>query len=712
MSSETNESLLPKIFVNNLEIDLSGPKISLNEFEIATGKSVSELGTLITEKLCSLPATRAMSIWNAMDETSKNDLTYHDYGAFNIELIDKLNIRGNELHFSFTKNLSRHFFELDNAPLSTSQYSHAFNTIHAELLSVCKQLYSSKPDGMQRLTNFLNSFEIDSLASVVRHEIARYYVDEQGTKLDLDIAESENGYEYIDNSKVENEHLVEGQEECLNHEPDLLEEPEDFDEREIGKNELLEFKTVFTEGYAIPSVLEFTYWLQNHAPEIFENIRILLLFFSKEQGINIWDRSNAAKPEAGTYETPELVFFSRSGNRGNIFASKVGGLICANDEKEERRLIRLYTIAHPLKNDFQKIYLQDFEKQGELIAKILKQSGKDTQGILTFGALRKAVWDAIGFTGVIQWTNRQDEPKRLIESSGKKQLVDELHVLGKGAFGDDAIIFDSLEITRRNVAKLFGWFCLVKIFWNIAGKRKQFINLASVKDDKLVWDENITVNTLLVQAVLNTENMFFSIDEVLSFCTAASENDWCKAMKQSFEDLAKSNDATSAIPVFHEKIENLKGLSRNVFLVSEQIHIGTKKERKLVEDVIQLVKEHFQDFNASISHRLKSEEEIKDAIILSFVFQLALIPNSEKYKKHALNLLDLEITKVSSFAEFSKLVEQDCKQFIDQDGKENTEEENIANPESGDVKSKGDFEDSKAFKKVLDIIKGTGLGDH
>lgn len=698
MNTETNDSLLPQIFDEKLELGLSGSGISLKDLEISTGKSITEIGEVITEKLCSLPVKRAKSIWNALDEGSRNELTYNDYGTFNIDLIDKLNISGNDLQFAFSANLTKHFFELDNAPLSTPQYSSAFLTIQAELLSTCKQLYSAKPNGKERLIEFLNSFEIESLASVVRHEIARYYVDELGADLDWDMAESETGSEYIENEETEK---------------DLLEEPEEFDESEIEKNELGEFKKVFVEGYIVPPALEFTYWIQNHVPEIYLIIRNLLMFFSKEQEINIWDRPNAAEPEPGTYEDVPPVDCNEGGHLKYMYGSDSHGLVSIDAEREERRLIRVYSISHPLKNDFQRIYLQDFEKQGRFIAKILRESGKDTGKIQTFDELRKAVWDAIGFTGLRQWINRQEEPKRLLESSGKKLLFDEMNALAYGAFGSHAIFYDSLEQTKNLVFKLYGWFCLLKIFWDITKQNRRFSDLATVKDDKIIWDETITVNTLIFQAVLNTDRMFFSLDDMIKFCEVVQEPQWCDTTKESFEDLARAHDAVSAIPLFHEKIDNLKELSQNIFLVADQIVLGTKNERELVEQVKLLVKDHYDDYMGTICHRLRPEKEVKDEIGLSFVIRMKMIPGIEPYKKLAEDLLNLEINKVS-FSEFLKRIDQSKKQYADDfeetHKNENTEKkddaDDLRNPKEEEIAD--DFEASEKFKNMMDIIKKSG----
>jgi hypothetical protein len=631
MSNESNESLLPQIFENSLELDLSGPKISLKEFEINTGKSVSELGEVITERLCSLPAVQAKTIWTALDEASKNELTYHDLGTFNLYLIEKLNIPGKELHRAFTSNLARQIFELDNAPLSTPQYSRAYLTIQSELLSTCRQLYSAKSRGKERLKEFLESFDMDFLALVVRHEIARYYVDEKGTELDWDIAELENGVEYVEKSESN---------------VDLLEEPETFDEREVEKSEIEEFKQIFFNGYNIPPVLEFTHWIQNFAPGFYLNIRNLILFLSKEQGISIWERTNPLEPEPDGYE--ERIKEAENDMIAGRLSSRHGrqeGLVSVDSEKEERRLIRIYTIYHPLKNDYRKIYLQLWNEQAIIATRIIMESGRDTSKIQTFEQFRRTVWELIGFTRLQQWIDRQDDPKRLLESSGKMPLFDEMKVLGAGAF--NVILAESLEASKALTFKLYGWFCLVKIFWNITKIKKRFLDLATVKNDTIVWEEKVTVNTLIFQAILNSDQMFFTLNEVNQFCEATRQPGWSETLKQSFEDLARSNDAVSAIPTFHSQIDFVQEKAKNLFVLADEILLAKKDEKEIVQQVKALVIEHYDAFIGSLFEgQKKTEQEIKQGIEISFLFKLSFIKGYQKFSEQAHDFLAIQLGKI------------------------------------------------------------------
>ncbi len=626
-----NENLLPQIIEQqlNLSQDKFGT-LSLTSLEVATGKTITEIGNSISERICSLPIAQAKRLWSLLDNSSKSELTFHDYGRFNLDLVDKLNIRGNELHAAFVHNLKKEMYELDFAPLSEPQYFSAVERIRCELLSVCKQLNGAANNGYQRLMEFMGSFDIELLTGFVRHEIAAYYIDERGAELEWDIAETDGGNDYQEEER-ENE-----------------QEPDDVtDDTETEKNELLELKHIIERGYEIPPALAFTYYVQNFIPEMYVSIRHQLVFDAKEQGLHFWERPNPLEHDENSFKAEAPQKLEINNRFENLLGRPAGkGLVLSNMEKELNRITRLFVIGHPLKKNFQKIYLQDFETQGKIVAKLIAQTGKDCSNIQTFEDIKKAVWEAVGYTAVKKWIARQDNPKRFIESSGKKQVLDEMDVLGIRVFGEDNLIAHSLEASRNHVSKLYGWFCLVKIFWNITNQNKRFLDLAVVKDDTIIWDEKITLNTVIFQSVLVTQRMFFSLQDVAAFCEAAKAPEWLETMKNALTDLALANDAYSAVPIFHERIEFLAAQSESIFYVAEHILLSSKKEREIVATIREIVKQCVDDFLASVIEGKKEEEDVKDLILLGFSLKLASHPELFDYKDYANRFMEREISKV------------------------------------------------------------------
>lgn len=657
MDTETNQTFLPQIIEKKLELGLSGSTISLKDFEIASGKTASELSEVISEKICSLPAVRAQAVWKALDEESRFELAYPDNGTFNLDLVEKLNLRGNTLQQAFVAIHARSIFELDAAPLSTPTYINAFTTIQSELLAICKQLLSAKADGKDRLTEFLNGFETDFLATVVRHEIARYYIDEEGAQFDFDMMENETGgTEYIE------------------QETDI--DDSDYDiENYQQPDQLEEFNNTFLNGGTVPPCLELTSWIQQYAPNVFCTILNFLNFFVRQRGVPAWERPNPTEEEENELNAKEIELRNIrdedrfSSGLATAFRERASGeLVSVDSEKEFRRLIRVYCITSPLKNNFLKVGQQEFQAQGKIIATVLRESGKETGNIQTFDQLRKAAWDAVGFSSLNLWVYKQHNPQRLITSSGKRWLFDEMKLLGNGAFGPDAIFFEGIEKSKNLVQRLYGWLSLVKIFWSIADQKRRFTDLATIKNDTLYWDENITCCTLIFQLVLETDKLFFSLEDVGRFCALTRDAEWVDAMKLSFRDLSEHHNAVSAVPIFEEYISYLSITGTNMFRIANEVLLSTKAERKLVAAVKELGEEHQNMFLVSLGNKRKDEDQVKEEIGFHFAFKLAtLLPQigaahrneAEKY----LNYLIAE-TSVSNYIDLSKF-EIDPEKFTE-----------------------------------------------
>ncbi len=629
-NAESNENLLPQVIENTLELGLRGSTISLNDFLIASGKTAAELSEVLSDKICSLSANRAQTIWKALDEESKSELTYPDYGSFNLSLIEKLGLPGSNLQKAFVSIHARSIFELDAAPLSTPIYINAFTTIQSELLATCKQLLSAKPGRKDRLIEFLSSFEPEFLASVVRHEIARYFIDEEGAQFEFDLVEDETGkvVEYTDE-----------------HESD---EETDWDAVNYPQLEALEeFNSIFIKDGTVPSCLEFTSWVQRNAHETYVNVLNFMTFFASQSGIPVWERPNPTEYAENSLEEREIELKSRDENRfapdlATAFRDRSNGnaLVSVESQKEFHRIIRVYCITHPLKTNFLKVGQQDFQAQGKVIATILGEAGMETCSIQTFDQIRKAVCDAVGFTSVKQWVNKQYNPQRLIISSGNKWVFDEMKVLGCDAFGKDAILLESLEESRSRVQRLYGWLSLVKIFWNIADQKRRFTDLATIKNDTLYWEEDITCCTLIFQLVLETDKLFFSLQDVGRFCELSRGPQWVDTMKQSFRDLAEQHSAISALPIFYEYINNLSQTATNIFRIGNVINLSTKKEREIVAAVKAIAEEHVDMFLVSLGKKKKDEKEVKEEIGFHFAFKTMTVPGISGYRKEADSYLD------------------------------------------------------------------------
>lgn len=639
MDATTNENLLPEIIEKKLELGLSGANISLKDFLIVSGKTAAELSEVITDKICSLSTARAQTIWKALDEESKFELAYSDNGTFNLSLVEKLNLRGVTLKQAFTTIHAKSIFDLDAAPLSSAAYVNAFTVIQSELLATCKQLFAAKADGRERLTEFLSGFETDFLASLIRHEIARYYIDEEGAELDFDMMENEaGGIDFIRQDPGDDASADDG---GYYRQPEPLEE----------------FNNTFIKGGTVPPRLEFTSWLQQHAPEIYSVVLNILIFFASEQGVPVWERPNPTDEEEKELETTETPFkhnddkdrFARITYDPNPFRERTlrkEALVSVESEKEVRRLIRVYCITSPLKNDFIKVGQQDFSAQAKVIATILSESGKDTSAIQTFEQLKKAVWDTVGFTSLNQWVHKQDNPQRLISSSGKKWLFDEMKVLGVGAFATDAIFFEGLEKSKGLVLRLFGWLSLVKIFWSIADQNKRFTDLATIKNDTLYWEENITCCTLIFQLVLGTDKLFFSLEDVSRFCEMSREPEWVDTMQRSFRELADQHNAISAVPIFDEHINHLSHTGTNIFRIADQILLATKAERELVAVVKEKAEEHVQLYIRSYANKEKTEFDLRSELDFHFAFTM-VTSRINDYRKEATDYLNHLIEQFS-----------------------------------------------------------------
>ena len=655
MDNQTTENLLPKIIERKLELGLKGATISFKEIDISSDKAISDTSDVIAQKLCSFSSDRALQLWNAFDTESQYALAYPDTGTFNLDLIQKLDIPGDILSKAFLAKHTTDLFALESAPLPSDLYAQAFHTIQSELLATCKQL-ASKHGGHERLAKFLGGFDCEVLATIVRHELAGYFIGERGTHLSIDVDDEEEedtavedkvkmlqedefdligedefdllGKNEFDIMGEEKDIITEEEEELIVDEefemmcekrnylrPDWsLEETEkgfrtvEHEELEYDNPELFEepdtlqeLVQAFKNGDTLPATLELTNWLHHNAPEIFSDVRNILVFHSEERGLPIWYRPNPTEeirkenPGLAEKETPQTLYVPEAPRRkaAEDDATNEQSLTIANDEKEWLRLIRLYTITHPDRKNLKVIDEKQLYSQGMVVASILVDSGKDTKKLQTFEHLRNAVWNAVGFSVFKKWVEQLPNSARLVESSGKKRLLQEMNFLGRVAFEEDlTILHNSIERSKYAVSKLYGWFSLVKIFWNIVDKRPQFTRLASVKDDTVVWEENITCCTLIIQATLGTEKLSFSLEDLIHFREACQKPNWSKIMKESFRVLAEENHALSAVPVFHDYIDFLSVKSTNIFRITEDIKISSEADRERIRKIRKMARDH------------------------------------------------------------------------------------------------------------------------
>jgi len=650
MDNQTTIDLLPQIIEKKLELGLRNAAISFNEIEISFDKTISDVSDAISQKLCSVTTDRALELWNAFDAESQYVLAYPDTGAFNLDLIQKLNIPGDILCKAFLANHAKDLFALEVAPLPSDLYAQAFHTVQSELLATCKQL-ASKQGGRERLAKFLGGFDCEVLATIVRHEIACYFIGERGTHLSINPDDEdedeedtavEDQMDFMDEDEFdpmgEDEDSIMGEREDDEGEDDLiadeeigmlcekrnylrpdwsLEETEkgfrtvEHDELQYDDPELFEepdtlreLVQAFKKGDTLPATLELTNWLHYNAPEIFSDVRNILVFHAEERGLPIWHRPNPTEEikkdnrefaETGLKETAQTLYVPEAPElrAAQEDATNEQSVTIAKDDKEWLRLIRLYTITHPDRKNFKVVDEKQLSSQGMMVASILVDSGMETKKLQTFEQLRNAVWKTVGFTAFKKWVDQLPNPARLVESSGKKLLLQEMNFLGRAAFeGDLTILDNSIERSKYAISKLYGWFSLVKIFWNIVDKRPQFTRLASVKDDMVVWEENITCCTLIIQATLGTEKLSFSLADLSRFIKACQKPNWPEIMKESFRMLAEENNALSAVPVFHDYIDFLSAKATNIFRIAEDIKISSEADRERIRKVRTMAGDH------------------------------------------------------------------------------------------------------------------------
>ncbi|HYE67685.1 MAG TPA: hypothetical protein VEA58_03685, partial [Anaerovoracaceae bacterium] len=302
----------------------------------------------------------------------------------------------------------------------------------------------------------------------------------------------------------------------------------------------------------------------------------------------------------------------------------------------------------------------NLEQQGKMIYTILRESGTDTKAIQTFENLWRAVWQATGFSSLMRWIHQHPDAKRLIESSGKKWLIEEMKVLGSGVFTGD-VLGDSLEESRQMVDKLKGWFSLVKIFWTITTtKNKRFINIASIENDTIVWKETITCATLIFQVALDTTKLYFSIDDVIQFCEATKQPNWLADMKMTFVQLAVGYEAPSAIPIFHRYIDFFQEKSTNAFFIANEVVLGTGIEREYVDIVRTKANDFKQEFMMEVGRTRMHKQDLKDKLGLYLRMYIGHLPGMSKYNSLADEyftqlLKSIETPKFEAGFDFSKL---------------------------------------------------------
>src|SRR5690348_8802897 len=119
MSNQTTENLLPDLVAKNFDLAGAGSKISFRDIEISNGKTAFDIGDDITQKICAATPGRALTFWNAFDAESQYQLAYPDKGAFNMDLVQKLDLRGDVLCKAFTATHAKDLFTLDAVPLSS-----------------------------------------------------------------------------------------------------------------------------------------------------------------------------------------------------------------------------------------------------------------------------------------------------------------------------------------------------------------------------------------------------------------------------------------------------------------------------------------------------------------------------------------------------------------------------------------------------------------
>ncbi len=599
------KNLLPQIVIPaGLELNIpSNQKLSLSTIEVLLEKDTIEITTAMAQAIYDLPVERAQATWLLLDEHLQRNLLYHDHGSFNMELVQKLQVGPEKLYESFMAANSDTFLTLDTAPLNTEKYFIAFEKIRSDLLSVCKQLTSRKSSEPQFLVSFLECLGAEVLVSLVRHEIARCYIDEEHKYLHLvSLIEEKEEDEETRRPFVD----VESRKE-MEFGWDLTEEREleiqnyghgELDDDQIQPEELTELENAFVRNDMVSSTLELTHWLQDVVPTIFKTIRETLLYY-REVGIAFWERPNPIREE-------EEVVFSKSFKRegieeiSHIIESRTETQEIPHMEAELQRLTRVFMFKHPAREEYKASLQHHLKKYGNIVASVLIETGKPTESIQTFDQLKMSIWDAIGFTELKQWLEQQEDFKILLTSSGRKKLFDDMVLLKDSVFDQQiGLLYASLEESKNRVAMLHSWFCFTKMLWEKAHKQPRFKFLASIDDDgNLVWEEHIACCTLLVQATLGIEEkVFFSLQEMRKFCKILKKKTKEKELVvESSSTLSIKRNESSLSKIFSKHKSVLTEKGKNLFRVVEEIKLDSHSERELVETIKESADRHALKF--------------------------------------------------------------------------------------------------------------------
>ena len=597
----------------------------LSQILVDTGKTIAEVAEVFDKRIEHLPLSQAAAEWENFDNRSKYQLLYLEEGKFNLVLLEKFGVDASVFQAAFVAKHERAIYFMSNLPTDHAEYKKAFLTIQSELLSVSKQLNSIKDTGNDLLRAFLSLFEIDFLISVIRHEIANLLVDEEEEIVLRDEDDNENEYDDEDDEEEKSRILKK----CG------LDSYEEYvDEEEQGLSILSHIQFLIRGNDTLPADLLLTNWWQSHVPSIYEDLRSLLLFMSDHHEISLWDRSN---PDYINPETERLLNIEMSKEPDFIALfprerKDEVGLVPVMAPGEKQRLQRLFLMQHPLLDRMDHFTKQYFEEYGETIAIIVAQSGGDSLTLQTFEELRRAVLNVINFTALHKWVYKQDEPLKLLRSSGVKSLFDETKVLSANVFGSDGIVYQSLEVSRRLVLRLYGWLSLVKIFWKITAVNKRFADLAAVKDDVLVWEEIITVNTLIFQATLGDNNdLCFTIDQLITVCDLINRIGWANDMKTMFYQKAEEYEALQAVEIFNSRIDLLRNRAKNIFLIAEFVLPATQQQKMIVESIKESAVVCCRQYFEFLSLEDATHEKVLHLMKGRFIKANMQFPETEKY---------------------------------------------------------------------------------
>lgn len=250
--------------------------------------------------------------------------------------------------------------------------------------------------------------------------------------------------------------------------------------------------------------------------------------------------------------------------------------------------IRLYCLNHPHKNKYsarsRKLY-----DQGQTIVFMLTDAYLTFDEVKSFDEIRNIIWEKTGFTKLQHWVENQENMNLLLLLSGKKSLFEQMRSLGKGAFyGPHAIISDSLKKTRTNVARLYGWLCLVKALLDVAGSTSGNRSLLAANNESENWEPNIVCCTLIFQAALQTDQTSFTLEDVKQFCKLCTQVDWPRSIKAKLLMIATRKKAKYVYPIICEFVDLLFERRTSIFRIADQVRLSASKERNFVKRVFEL----------------------------------------------------------------------------------------------------------------------------